>query len=206
MLKSIQVGILILTISFNTPGMESNDPYVFVKDVATATFAEMKQNQALIKNDPQALRKIVEQQLMPHVDHIYAALSVLGTQAKDIPRDKLGLFFEQFRLYLLTTYSNSLRNYTNQIVEFEPSRPIKNEKIVSVKGTIKEPGKPDITITFQVRRNKENQWKAFDLVAEGISMVQSKRAEFAPIIRQKGIDTVIEFMQQKSIQQPQDEK
>jgi phospholipid transport system substrate-binding protein len=43
-------------------------------------------------------------------------------------------------------------------------------------------------------------------VAEGISMVQSKRAEFAPIIRQKGIDTVIEFMQQKSIQQPQDEK
>ena len=206
MLKSIQVGILILTISFNTPGMELDDPYVFVKDVATATFAEMKQNQALIKNDPQALRKIVEQQLMPHVDHIYAALSVLGTQAKDIPRDKLGLFFEQFRLYLLTTYSNSLRNYTNQIVEFEPSRPIKNEKIVSVKGTIKEIGKPDITITFQVRRNKENQWKAFDLVAEGISMVQSKRAEFAPIIRQKGIDTVIEFMQQKSIQQPQDEK
>jgi phospholipid transport system substrate-binding protein len=206
MLKSIQIGILILTISFNTPGMESDDPYVFVKDVATATFAEMKQNQALIKNDPQALRKIVEQQLMPHVDHIYAALSVLGTQAKDIPRDKLGLFFEQFRLYLLTTYSNSLRNYTNQIVEFEPSRPIKNEKIVSVKGTIKEIGKPDITITFQVRRNKENQWKAFDLVAEGISMVQSKRAEFAPIIRQKGIDTVIEFMQQKSIQQPQDEK
>jgi|TARA_B110000902_G_scaffold112136_1_gene132325 phospholipid transport system substrate-binding protein len=206
MLKSIQIGILILTISFNTPGMESDDPYVFVKDVATATFAEMKQNQALIKNDPQALRKIVEQQLMPHVDHIYAALSVLGTQAKDIPRDKLGLFFEQFRLYLLTTYSNSLRNYTNQIVEFEPSRPIKNEKIVSVKGTIKEVGKPDITITFQVRRNKENQWKAFDLVAEGISMVQSKRAEFAPIIRQKGIDTVIEFMQQKSIQQPQDEK
>ena len=103
MLKSIQVGILILTISFNTPGMESNDPYVFVKDLATATFAEMKQNQALIKNDPQALRKIVEQQLMPHVDHIYAALSVLGTQAKDIPRDKLCLFFEQFRLYLLTT-------------------------------------------------------------------------------------------------------
>ena len=99
-----------------------------------------------------------------------------------------------------------MRNYTHQIVEFEPSRPIKNEKIVSVKGTIKEARKPDITITFQVRRNKENQWKAFDLVAEGISMVQSKRAESAPIIRQEGIDTVIEFMQQKSIQQPQDEK
>ena len=95
----------------------------------------------------------------------------------------------------------SLSSYTNQVVEFEPSRPIESKKIVSVKALIKESGKPDINITFQVRRNKENQWKAFDLVAEGISMVQSKRAEFAPMIRQKGIDSVIEFMQEKSAKQ-----
>jgi phospholipid transport system substrate-binding protein len=202
MLKSIKIVMLMLSISFNASGIESDDPYVFVEELASTTFAKMKQDHAIIKNDPQALRKIVEQQLMPHVDHIYAALSVLGTQAKDIPREKLDLYFEEFRLYLLTTYSSSLSSYTNQIVEFEPSRPIENKKIVSVKGIIKEAGKPDVSITFQVRRNKENQWKAFDLVAEGISMVQSKRAEFAPMIRQQGIDSVIEFMQQKSAKQP----
>lgn len=190
-----------LTISFNASGMQSDDPYMFVKDVASATFTKMKQDQVIIKNDPQALIKILEQQLMPHVDHVYAALSVLGTQSKDIPREKLDKFFEQFRLYILITYSNSLSSYTNQTVDFEPSRPIENKKIVSVKGTIKEAGKPDISITFQVRRNKENQWKTFDLVAEGISMVQSKRAEFAPMIRQKGIDSVIKFMQEKSAKQ-----
>ena len=198
--------MLILTVSFNVSGKESDDPYVFVKDVASATFAKMKQEQAIIKNDPQALTEIVEQQLMPHVDHVYAALSVLGTQAKDIPREKLDQFFEQFRLYLLSTYSNSLSSYTNQIVEFESSKPVENKKIVSVKGLIKEAGKPDISISFQVRRNKESQWKAFDLVAEGISMVQSKRAEFAPLIRQKGIDSVIDFMQQKSTKQSKNAK
>jgi phospholipid transport system substrate-binding protein len=201
MLKSIKLVMLMLTISFNASGMQSDDPYMFVKDVASATFTKMKQDQVIIKNDPQALIKILEQQLMPHVDHVYAALSVLGTQSKDIPREKLDKFFEQFRLYILITYSNSLSSYTNQTVDFEPSRPIENKKIVSVKGTIKEAGKPDISITFQVRRNKENQWKTFDLVAEGISMVQSKRAEFAPMIRQKGIDSVIKFMQEKSAKQ-----
>jgi phospholipid transport system substrate-binding protein len=54
MLKSIQVGILILTISFNKSGMELDAPYVFVKDAATATFAQIKQEQTLIKNDHQA--------------------------------------------------------------------------------------------------------------------------------------------------------
>ena len=108
--------------------MESSDPYEFVKNVASATFTKIRQEQALIKNDPQILIKILEQQLMPHVDHVYAALSVLGTQTKDIPREKLDPFFEQFRLYLLTTYSNSLASYTDQIVEFETTRPIENKK------------------------------------------------------------------------------
>jgi phospholipid transport system substrate-binding protein len=206
MFKSIKLAILFLTISFAASGEQSEDPYIFVKEVASATFAKMKQDQTSIKNDPTALRIIVEQQLMPHVDHVYAALSVLGTQAKDIPRDKLELYFEQFRLYLLTTYSNSLSSYTNQIVEFEPSRPTENKKTVSVKALIKEAGKPDISITFQVRRNKEGQWKAFDLVAEGISLVQSKRAEFAPMIRQKGIDSVIDFMREKSVKPPKTAK
>jgi phospholipid transport system substrate-binding protein len=74
---------------------------------------------------------------------------------------------------------------------------------VSVRGTIKEAGKPDIHIIFKVRRNRENQWKAFDFVAQGISMVQSKRAEFAPMIRQKGISSIIEFMQHKIAKPPQ---
>jgi phospholipid transport system substrate-binding protein len=202
MLKSLKLAMVILTISFGASGTQSDDPYVFVKNVASATFSEMKQNQTRIQNDPKALSKIVEQQLMPHVDHVYAALSVLSTQAKDIPRDKLDLFFEQFRLYLLTTYSSTLSSYTNQLIEFEPSKSIDGRKTVSVKALIKEPGKPDVNITFQVRRNKEGLWKAFDLVAEGISLVQSKRAEFAPMIRQKGIESVIEFMQKSTKQSP----
>ncbi|WP_339721079.1 ABC transporter substrate-binding protein [uncultured Paraglaciecola sp.] len=206
MFKSIKLAILILTISFAASGQPSDDPYMFVKDVASATFAKMKQDQKLIESDPQALGKIVEQQLLPHVDHVYAALSVLGTQAKDIPREKLVLYFEEFRIYLLSTYSNALSSYTDQIVEFEPSRPTENKKTVPVKAVIKEAGKPDISITFQVRRNKEGEWKAFDLIAEGISMVQSKRAEFAPIIRQQGIDAVINFMREKSTKPPKNAK
>lgn len=198
MFKSIKLAFLILTINFAASAKQSDDPYLFVSEVASSTFAKMKQDQKLIESDPEALSKIVEQQLLPHVDHVYAGLSVLGTQAKGIPREKLVLYFEQFRIYLLSTYSKVLSSYTDQIVEFEPSRPTDGQKTVSVKAIIKEAGKPDISITFKVRRNKEDQWKAFDLTAEGISMVQSKRAEFAPMIRQKGIDSVIEFMQKNS--------
>lgn len=198
MLKTLRIVVLLLLWSTTTVSAESEDPYLFVKSVASATFAKMKQDQALINSSPNHIRSIVEQELMPHVDHVYASLSVLGTSAKDVPKEKLIEYFDEFRLFLITTYSVSLSNYTNQLVEFEPSRPLDGRRTVSVKAMIKESGKPDINITFQVRRNKDNEWKAYDLIAEGISLVQSKRAEFAPIIRQKGIDAVIAFMREQN--------
>lgn len=198
MFKSVKIVILLVIIGAGTVRAESGDPYAFVKSVASATFASMKQDQALIKSDPNHLRGIVEQQLMPHIDHTYAAYSVLGTQAKDIPKEKLVEYIEQFRLYLISIYSVSLSNYTNQAVEFEPSRPLEGRKTVAVKATIKEAGKPDIHIIFQVRRNKADEWKAYDLIAEGISLVQSKRAEFTPMLRQKGIDSVIAFLREQN--------
>lgn len=198
MLKSFKIALLLLILNVATAKAESDDPYIFVKSVASTTFAMMKQDQALMKSDPNHIRSIVEQELMPHIDHLYASLSVLGTQAKDVPKEKLTEYFDEFRLFLITTYSVSLSNYTNQLVEFEPSRPLDGRRTVSVKAIIKESGKPDINLTFQVRRNKDNEWKAYDLIAEGISLVQSKRAEFAPIIRQKGIDAVIAFMREQN--------
>jgi phospholipid transport system substrate-binding protein len=199
MFKSFKTIMLLLVLGIGDARAESDDPYVFVKSVASTTFASMKQDQAIIKSNPAHLRGIVEQQLMPHIDHVYASLSVLGTHAKDVPKEKLTEYFDEFRRFLITTYTASLSNYTNQAVEFEPSKPLEGRKTVSVKAVIKESGKPDINITFQVRRNKNNEWKAYDLTAEGISLVQSKRTEFAPMIRQKGIDSVIAFMREQNL-------
>ena len=59
-------------------------------------------------------------------------------------------------------------------------------------------GKPDIKVAFKVRKDrKSNQWAAYDMVAEGISLLSSKRSEFESILRQDGIEKVIELMQQK---------
>jgi phospholipid transport system substrate-binding protein len=48
---------------------------------------------------------------------------------------------------------------------------------------------------FKLRKIKKTQhWKTYDLEAEGISLLSSKRSEFAAIIRQQGIEAVIDVM------------
>jgi hypothetical protein len=49
-----------------------------------------------------------------------------------------------------------------------------------VKALITEQGAPDIKIDFKLRLDKKTkQWKAFDMVIEGISLISAKQAEIS---------------------------
>lgn len=123
---------------------------------------------------------------------------VLGNQARKVPKQKLGEFVNVFREYLVTTYANAMGYYDDQTVSFEPAGDYSDKKIVTVRALIQDEGKPDIKVAFKVRKDRRtNQWGAYDMVAEGISLLSSKRSEFESILRQEGIETVIALMQKK---------
>jgi phospholipid transport system substrate-binding protein len=88
--------------------------------------------------------------------------------------------------------------YDNQTVIFEPESNFEGQKSVTVRAVVQDPERPEIKIAFKVRKDsKTNEWKAYDMVAEGISMLNSKRSEFESILRQDGIDAVIALMRDK---------
>ncbi len=178
---------------------EQQDPYALLQAVASKTFEEIKQRQPEIKENPEVLKDIVEQQLLPYVDYKFAGAKVLGKHFKSVSRDKIPVFFEEFRKYLISTYAIALAQYDDQEVEFEPARDFANKKAVTVRVLVKEEGRPDIKIAFKVRKSrKTNEWKAWDMEAEGISMLSSKRSEFEAILRQEGVDKVIALLKEKN--------
>ena len=64
-----------------------------------------------------------------------------------------------------------------------------------------DPGKPDITIEFKLIRHRDSEyWQVFDMVAEGISLLDSKRAELGGMIRQQGLARVTELLQERAKQ------
>ena len=177
---------------------EENNPHLMIQDAATTTFNRMKNEKSLIAQNPEHLRTIMRENLLPHVDYKYSAFMVLGNQARKVPKQKLGEFVNVFREYLVTTYANAMGYYDDQTVSFEPAGDYSDKKIVTVRALIQDEGKPDIKVAFKVRKDRRtNQWGAYDMVAEGISLLSSKRSEFESILRQEGIETVIALMQKK---------
>lgn len=174
--------------------VDSSDPYVLVHSVAAKTFDRIKNEQQSIKQDPEQLRLIMEEELLPYIDYRFSAFMVLGKHFKSVPKEHLDEYVQVFREYLITSYAIAMGYYDDQTVEFEPAGDSDDKKTVTVRAVVKDDNRPDIKIAFKVRKSRSDDWKAYDMVAEGISLLSSKRSEFESILRQDGIEKVIEIM------------
>lgn len=192
--------ILILSVAFSSSAAASDqsDPFEMVRDVASITFDRIKHEQTQIQENPELLRTIMEEELLPYVDYKFSAAKVLGKHYRKVSRAELQEFVKVFREYLITTYALALGYYDDQVVEFAPNGKFDGKRTVTVRALIKEPGRPDIKIAFKVRKSsKSKKWKAYDMVAEGISMLSSKHTEFQSILRKEGVGRVIQLMKDK---------
>lgn len=195
-------NVLASTVALETQMLPQDDPYIMVETAASITFARIKNEQAQIKQDPENLRTIMEEELMPYIDHRFSAFKVLGKHARQVEKKELFEFVSVFRQYLITTYAVAMGYYDEQAVEFDPARDFSDRADVTVRAVIKDENRPDIKVAFKVRKDpRSGNWQAYDMIAEGISLLSSKQTEFESILRKDGINRVIELMRE-SIRQP----
>mgnify|MGYP001582384443 CR=1 FL=1 len=188
-------------LSTNAPRIyvDKKDPYLMIKKVAGKTFKRFADEEQAIKANPNLLKDIVREELMPYINYKYSAFKVIGKHLKKTTDAERRAFVPVFREYLVTSYAQVFTLYDNQEVEFAPAKSFKDKKIVAVNTIVLMSGRDDIDVSFKVRKNrKTNEWKAFDMVAEGVSLLDSKQAELSSIIRQKGLPYVTEMLTKKS--------
>ncbi|MBD0787797.1 phospholipid-binding protein MlaC [Vibrio sp. Y2-5] len=203
MLKRYVTTLLVVLFSWtvNAQEIDRTDPYKMMKQVAEQSFKRLKAEQPKIQENPDYLKEIVEEELMPYINEQYAALKLLGSNLKGAKREDVGEFISAFRAYLVTNYAQVLTQYTNQEIEFGPEPQLEDgRRISSIKVDIIDAPRPNIKLEFKLRKEKSGDWKAFDMIAEGISFLTSKQSEWNGKIRQEGILAVAKELQELSTQ------
>lgn len=197
--SSVESSKLALQASAVKVYVDKKDPYLMIKTVAGKTFKRFADEYQAIQADPNILKKIVREELMPYINYKYSAFKVIGKHLKKTTAQERKDFVPVFRKYLVSSYAQVFTLYNNQPVEFAPAKDFAGKRIVAVHTRVIMSGRDNIDIFFKVRKNrKTNEWKAFDLVAEGVSLLDSKQAELSGIIRQKGLPYVTELLREKS--------
>ncbi len=184
--------------SANAATVDSSNPYKMMHSVAEQTFDRLKAEQSKVQADPNYLKTIVEQEMMPYVNYQYTALKLLGPNLRGADKQQVGEFIQEFRAYLITSYAQVLTQYTDQTIQFAVEKPVNDDvRILSIPVEIIDTSRPNIKLEFTLLKNtKTEEWKAYDMVAEGISLLSSKQSEWNSKIRQDGIPAVTKELAQ----------
>ena len=175
-------------------------PYVLMQQASDKLFADIKNNQAKIKKDPNYLRTIVRNDLLPYVQVNYAGSLVLGSHFKSTTPEQREKFFKAFSDFIEQAYAQVLTAYTDQNIQIEPAKEVGDKNLVSLRVNIMQNGgQAPIKLDFKWRKNsKTGEWQAYDMVAEGVSMVVTKQNEWSGILRQQGIEALTAQIQKSA--------
>lgn len=178
-------------------------PYVLMQQASDKLFADIKNNQAKIKKDPNYLRTIVRNDLLPYVQVNYAGSLVLGSHFKSTTPEQREKFFKAFSDFIEQAYAQVLTAYTDQNIQIEPAKEVGDKNLVSIRvNIVQNGGQAPIKLDFKWRKNsKTGEWQAYDMVAEGVSMVVTKQNEWSGILRQQGIDALTAQIQKSAAAQ-----
>ncbi|MGY6773151.1 phospholipid-binding protein MlaC [Gallibacterium sp. ZY190522] len=169
------------------------NPYQLMHQASDKLFADITQNQNKIKQNPNYLRTIVKQDLMPYIHVKYAGSLVLGNSSfKTTTSEQREQFFTTFGNYIEQAYAQVLTFYNGQKVTIEPEKPVDGKNIVNIRVTVEQNnGAAPIKLDFKWRKNsKINQWQAYDMAVEGVSMVETKKNEWSSVLRKQGIEAL----------------
>lgn len=199
--RLMMVALLVIAPLSAATAADQTNPYKLMDEAAQKTFDRLKNEQPQIRANPDYLRTIVDQELLPYVQVKYAGALVLGQYYKSATPAQRDAYFAAFREYLKQAYGQALAMYHGQTYQIAPEQPLGDKTIVPIRVTIIDPnGRPLVRLDFQWRKNSQTgNWQAYDMIAEGVSMITTKQNEWGTLLRTKGIDGLT--AQLKSISQ-----
>jgi phospholipid transport system substrate-binding protein len=105
-------------------------------------------------------------------------------------------FIGLFTSLLETTYINKIMSYTDEKILFTREVPL-TEKTVEVRSTVLS-NKGEIPIYYRVTI-KDDAWRVYDVVIEGVSLVNNYRSQFKEILSNKPPESLLETLRKKVV-------
>ena len=115
----------------------------------------------------------------------------------ELPGAQQKEFLELLRTLVEANYVKGLRANLEYRVEYTGEQATGDNTTVSTTIETRRRGRPmTITIDYVVR-NEDGRWRAFDVVTDGVGLVENYRAQFNRIIAKEGVDGLLERMRKK---------
>jgi len=177
--------------------VDTSGPSQLIESSANIILSGIDKRRAEFRKDPTGLYQLVEQTLLPHFDTPYAAQLVLGQNWRNATPDQRKRFVDAFYQSLLYTYGDAMVDFTADRLKVLPTKVAPTDERATVRTEIKRSNGTKVGVNYSLRK-VNGEWKAWDVVIDGISYVKSYREDYGAEVQQKGLDAVIARLEDKA--------
>jgi len=179
--------------AFAAPGQQT--PQQIVQSIANELANAIQGHQAELRKNPDRVIKIIDRIVLPHFDMDYAALLVLGRHAREATPAQRVAFSRAFYDALTHRYAEGLVAYTRGAVKVLPAQGPLDQRRAIVRTQVQLASGKNLSVDYAFRKTSSGEWKAYDVIIEGISYITNYRNQVDAEIQKEGIDGLIKRLQ-----------
>lgn len=168
----------------------------FLRNTNDTLFAEVNRQRDAIAADPGVARAVVGKILTPHMDLERTSRWVLGKFWRKATDDQKVRFIHEFRTLLIRTYASAVTEFSGLDLVYHPSDAADTADDVVVRTEVPSNNNA-IAIVYRMHLNSDG-WKVYDVVVDGVSLVTTYRSTFFRLVRNDGMDVLIERLAEKN--------
>jgi phospholipid transport system substrate-binding protein len=190
---AVALAVCFAVASFVTPAsaQSAQTPQQVVQTIIDQLGNALDGHREELRQNPEKLIQVIDRILLPHFDIDYASLLVLGRHAREATPAQRERFSRAFYNSITHRYAEGLLNYTKGKVKILPFEGDLNAKRSVVRTEVLLDDGKSLSVDYVFRKTSSGDWKAYDVVIEGISYVTNYRNQVDAEIQKEGIEGLI---------------
>jgi phospholipid transport system substrate-binding protein len=149
------------------------------------------------KEDFRKATELVERIIAPHVDFDRVSILVLGKYWRTATPDQRERFKKEFRTLLIRTYTTTFTEYSDWKIRYLPTREGEEPGKTMVRTEVLQEGAQPIAVNYRMVQTG-GEWKVYDVLIEGISLLQNYRTSFTNQVAQTGMEPLIKDLARRN--------
>jgi phospholipid transport system substrate-binding protein len=173
-------------------------PDSFVMTLSTEVIDAVKADKAIQAGDVSKIRTLVDTKVLPNVNLQRMVIKSVGQPWRSATPEQQKRLTEEFKTYLINTYSGALTQVRDQTVKLRPVRAGSSANEVVIGTDVVSKGEP-IQLDYRLEKAGDS-WKIYDFNVLGLWATDSFRSQFARDLSGGGVDALIARLSEKNKQ------
>ena len=195
-----KVGILVIMLlpllTVTAPAQDLEKPEDVILSTVDNVIARITAEREMLDAQPDTVYNLINDLIIPVFDFNSMSRWILGKHWKQASEEQRNVFTDEFKNLLVRTYAKAVLGFSNERVELLDTQTNPKNNMVKVNTEIvSDTGVTPVNYYMHI---SDGSWKVVNVAFEGISLVETYRKSFASVIRNDGLESLIQQLVDKN--------